>query len=149
MFPAPGAARARRAVVRRRLRHLPGGCGRAISRQLFAILAKILEVDALQSPALQDRLFEMHPELSFTHLAGAPMRFHKATEEGRRERLHALRHESGTSVTSPGARPVGRSPTTCSTPSWAHGPRARYVARTHIRLGGELDESGLRMEIIA
>ena len=48
-------------------------CGRALSRQLFAILPKIREVDALQSPALQDRLFEMHPEVSFTELAGTPM----------------------------------------------------------------------------
>jgi len=124
-------------------------CGRAISRQLFNILGKIREVDALQSPSLQDRLFEMHPELSFTHLAGAPMRFHKATEEGRRERLDALRREFGDLGDVARTRPRGSQPDDVLDAVVGAWTARRYVARTHIRLGGELDQRGLRMEIIA
>ena len=124
-------------------------CGRAISRQLFGILDKVREVDALQSPALQDRLFEMHPELSFTHLAGAPMDFHKATEEGRRERLHALRPEFGDLEEIARTRPRGSQPDDVLDAVVGTWTARRYVARAHVRLGGEPDERGLRMEIIA
>jgi len=126
-------------------------CARGVSRQLFAILDKIREVDELESPALQDRLFEMHPEVSFTELAGAPMRFHKSTDEGRNERLDALRRafpghalDAVTGERLRGAQPddvldalVG---------AWTAG---RYVARRHVQLGGDVDGTGLRMEMIA
>ncbi len=124
-------------------------CGRAISRQLFGILDKIREVDALQSPTLQDQLFEMHPELSFTHLAGAPMDFHKATAEGRRERLHALRREFGDLDEIVRTRSRGSRPDDVLDAVVGAWTARRYVAQSHVQLGGELDERGLRMEIIA
>jgi predicted RNase H-like nuclease len=43
---------------------------RKVSRQCFALFAKIREVDALMTPALQGRVFEAHPELSFWALNG-------------------------------------------------------------------------------
>ena len=46
-------------------------------------------------------------------------------------------------------RRPGRRATTCSTRWWAPGPPRRWVAGAHLALGGELDERGLRMEIIA
>lgn len=38
---------------------------RKISKQAFNIFPKIREVDALMSPALQERVFEVHPEVAF------------------------------------------------------------------------------------
>jgi predicted RNase H-like nuclease len=123
-------------------------CGRAVSRQLFAILPKIREVDALQSPALQDRLFEMHPEVSLTELAGTPMQFHKSTGEGRRERLHALRCAFPEVGTIADVRPRGTQPDDVLDALVGAWTAQRYVAGRYIRLGGETDESGLRMEMI-
>ena len=61
-----------------------------MSRQAFGILPKIREVDRLMTPALQNTVYEAHPELAFTAAAGAPMRDNKKTAAGREERLQAL-----------------------------------------------------------
>jgi predicted RNase H-like nuclease len=149
VFPAPVRPVLAATTYEDACRVSRAACGRGVSRQLFAILPKIREVDALQSPQLQERFVEMHPELSFTELAGAPMQFHKRTPEGRAERLHALRRgfpdiDGLSDVTPRGAQPddvldafVG---------AWSAG---RYASGTHLRLGGDVDERGLRMEMIA
>ena len=41
-----------------------------ISRQSFNIFPKIREIDALMVPALQDRVYEVHPEVAFWRLNG-------------------------------------------------------------------------------
>ncbi|AXS42272.1 DUF429 domain-containing protein [Breoghania sp. L-A4] len=47
---------------------------RKVSRQGFALFPKILEIDALMSPELESRIYEVHPELAFWRLNGeAPM----------------------------------------------------------------------------
>lgn len=152
VFPAPvrsvlGAGTyAEASAVSRRV------CGRGISQQLFNILGKIRDVDRLQSPRLQAQLFEMHPEVSFTILAGAPMRSNKRTPEGRAERAAAL----GSAFGDPAlvARVVDPPPAGAKRDdvldamvgAWT---ARRYVAGAHLALGGEFDERGLRMEIIA
>ena len=124
-------------------------CGKAISKQLFNILGKIREVDALQSPSLQDRLFEMSPELSFATLAGGPMANSKSTAAGRVERLRALAGEF-----------VGVAPLVAHPPLGARGDDVldafvgawtarRFQAGAHVRIGVGVDERGLRMEMIA
>ena len=66
--------------------------GRAISRQCFGILPKIREVDCAMSPKLQERVFEVHPEVSFCALNHCmPMPYAKKCVDGRRDRLHLLR----------------------------------------------------------
>jgi len=124
-------------------------CGRALSRQLYNILPKIREVDALQSPALQAQLFEMHPELSFTVLAGAPMRSNKRTADGRAERVSALCTAFGDLSPVLGTPPAGAKPDDVLDALVGAWSARRFVARRHLRLGGELDRRGLRMEIIA
>lgn len=48
--------------------------GKGLSRQAFAILPKIAEIDAAMSPQRQKTLRESHPELIFCRLnAGAPL----------------------------------------------------------------------------
>ncbi|MGH8472253.1 MAG: DUF429 domain-containing protein [Gammaproteobacteria bacterium] len=60
--------------------------GAGMSKQAFHLMAKIRDVDALMQPALQQRIFEAHPELAFVALAGHPMRHKKKTPAGARER---------------------------------------------------------------
>jgi predicted RNase H-like nuclease len=64
--------------------------GYGMSRQAFGILPKIREVDRLMTPALQQRVYEAHPELAFVTLAGHPMGHNKKTSAGYAERLEAL-----------------------------------------------------------
>jgi predicted RNase H-like nuclease len=64
--------------------------GHGLSIQAFNILAKIREVDRLMTPALQQRVYEAHPELAFRTLAGRPMQYRKKTVAGREERVRVL-----------------------------------------------------------
>jgi predicted RNase H-like nuclease len=70
-----------------------GSCGKAISKQTFAILPKIREIDCLlqRRPALRDVVREVHPEVCFAELVGHPMTHRKASLPGREERRRALR----------------------------------------------------------
>lgn len=63
---------------------------RGLSKQAFHLLPKIAEVDALIDPSVQDRVFEVHPELAFARLTGAVLSAPKRTVEGRAARLAAL-----------------------------------------------------------
>jgi len=74
--------------------------GKALSRQAWNILGKIAEVDAL---ADDTRLFEVHPEVSFTEMAGAVVSQRKKTPEGRQRRIELLQaHISGLGQLPPG-----------------------------------------------
>jgi predicted RNase H-like nuclease len=66
--------------------------GKAISKQTWAIVCKIFEVDDLlrTRPTLRDVVREVHPEVSFCELAGRPMDHSKGKREGRDERRRAL-----------------------------------------------------------
>jgi hypothetical protein len=55
--------------------------GRAISKQTFNISPKIREVDLLMTAALQDRVYEVHPEC-FHALNGSPLSHGKKKPEG-------------------------------------------------------------------
>jgi len=63
--------------------------GEGISRQAFALRAKILDVDGwVRGTPLQ--VVEAHPELSFACLAGSPLRSRKSTWAGAAERRALL-----------------------------------------------------------
>ena len=66
--------------------------GKAVTKQTFAILPKIREVDALlqMRPELREVVREVHPEVCFSELAGVSMTHHKASALGREERQRAL-----------------------------------------------------------
>jgi predicted RNase H-like nuclease len=66
--------------------------GKALTKQTFAILPKIEEIDELlQARAeLREVVREVHPEVCFAELVGKPMTYPKATVLGRKERQHAL-----------------------------------------------------------
>ena len=44
--------------------------GQGVSIQTFQLRTRLLDVDALMTPALQERIREYHPELVWRHLAG-------------------------------------------------------------------------------
>lgn len=126
-------------------------CGRAISRQLFNILPKIREVDALMTPDRQRVLVEMSPELSFAVLGGAPMTQSKRTPAGRAERMQVLasRFDRGVLEQHAGRPPAG-SKVDDVLDAFAGAWTARRVAAgEHLHLGGDLDGRGLRMEVVA
>ncbi len=63
--------------------------GRAISRQAWSLRSKILEVDGWLASA-PCRVHEVHPEVSFSLLAGAPIVASKRTRAGLSARRRAL-----------------------------------------------------------
>jgi predicted RNase H-like nuclease len=62
--------------------------GASVSAQTLAIGAKVLEADALAR--VDPRLREVHPEVSFAALAGAPLRHPKSSWSGLQQRLALL-----------------------------------------------------------
>ena len=65
--------------------------GKGISKQGFAIYAKVAEANRSMTPLLQGWVFEIHPEVSFWALSGGrPMAFAKRTLEGYEERKRLL-----------------------------------------------------------
>lgn len=66
--------------------------GRRLSRQAWNITARVSEVDGLlqQRPPLRGWLREVHPELSFLAMAGAPLAQAKRTAAGRAQRLELI-----------------------------------------------------------
>lgn len=126
-------------------------CGKAISKQLFNILPKIREVDEVQTSLRQRRLVEMCPELSLAVLTGAPMAHAKTTAAGRAERLRALGAVFGPEEIEHHVRrppPGARADDVLDAFAGAWTAR-RFAAGAHLHLGGQLDDRGLRMEVVA
>jgi predicted RNase H-like nuclease len=156
VFPAPVRAVLAARTYAEACEISRAACGKGLSKQLYNIVNKIREVDAVQSPRLQRQLFEASPELSFAVMAGdapTPMRHSKRTPEGRAERVAVLRASLGVDVVllvdSPPAGAARDDVLDAIALAWT---ARRYVAGTSVRLGGEpteVDETGLRMEVIA
>jgi predicted RNase H-like nuclease len=115
--------------------------GRGLPRQVFNLLAKIAEVDARISPALQSRIVEAHPELCFASMSGAPLAFAKRTPAGQHDRMALVRAP---------ILPVAGAARDDVLDAHALLWTARRVARgVEARLGdGSRDRRGLRMEIV-
>ena len=64
--------------------------GQGVGAQAFALRDKVVEVDAWLRTRPTVTVLEVHPEVSFACMAGAPILASKKTEEGRTERLAAL-----------------------------------------------------------
>ena len=65
-----------------------GGIG--ISAHSWGLKDKLQEVDDMITPALQQVIHEVHPELSFREMAGRPLSHSKKTPQGEQERLATL-----------------------------------------------------------
>jgi predicted RNase H-like nuclease len=125
-------------------------CGKAVSKQLYNILGKIREVDDVVTPRLQTQLFEACPELSLAVMSGgAPMRHNKRTAEGRDERVVALGAALGDVARLVDAPPKGAARDDVFDAFALAWTARRSLTDSCLRLGGEMDETGLRMEVIA
>jgi predicted RNase H-like nuclease len=81
VFPTPARAALVSATYAEARRVSP-----SLSAQSFALSKKILEVEA----NLEERVFEVHPEVSFAALAGRHLRYSKRSWNGHRERRDLL-----------------------------------------------------------
>jgi predicted RNase H-like nuclease len=151
VFPAPARAVLATSTYEEACAVSRQASGKGLSKQLYNIVAKIKEVDAVQSPRLQRSLFEACPELSFAVMAGdAPMQHNKRTADGRAERVAVLHEHLGADVPAlletraPGAQPDDVLDALAL--AWT---ARRYLDDSCLRFGGELDATGLRMEVVA
>jgi predicted RNase H-like nuclease len=125
--------------------------GKALSKQLYNIVAKIKEVDAVQSPRRQHTLFEACPELSFAVMRDdAPMQHSKHTADGLAERVAVLHEQLGADVAALlEARTLGARPHDVLDALALAWTARRYLQGSCLRLGGGRDPTGLRMEVVA
>ncbi|MCS7188194.1 MAG: DUF429 domain-containing protein [Bacteroidia bacterium] len=66
-----------------------------LSIQAYNLIPRIREVDDLITPSLQQKIWESHPELSFTAMVGSPIPYSKHTKIGQSERWKALEEKFG------------------------------------------------------
>jgi predicted RNase H-like nuclease len=126
--------------------------GRRLSRQVHNIVPKIREVDQEMKPDLQERVFEVHPEVCFWALSLGPLAHPKKRLAGRLERWSLLR-----SVLPglPGQPPVPREmPQRCGVDDYVDALVCAWTAlclfegrAKRVPLTPDVDERGLRMEI--
>ena len=126
--------------------------GKRCSRQLFAILPKIREVDAGMTPPLQSTIREGHPEVSFAMMnCGRAMHHYKGTAEGRSERVSLLSRdfpEIESKLASLSRRSLAGDLVDAYALLWS---ARRLAARTNATLPNhaQSDQRGLRAEMVA
>lgn len=87
VFPAPPAAVLDATDYGEALELARRATGKGLSKQAWALLSKIREVAALAS---DQRVFEVHPEVSFCAMAGRPLTASKKTWNGLEQRRRLL-----------------------------------------------------------
>lgn len=154
VFPAPDPRLITAPTFEQALARARTLTGKGISVQVFGIFPKILEVNWTMTPARQDRVFEVHPEVSFWALAGGlPMVHPKAKPEGYEERHSLLVEAIGIAVPDRAdafklARPA--SPDDVLDAIVAAWTARRWAEGLADRLptDPQVDARGLRMEIV-
>jgi len=125
--------------------------GKKLSRQSFFIMDKIRQVDELMTPALQERIREVHPEVSFWALNNEkPMRLAKKKLTGRQERINLLRAEFANVAEEVAKKPEGVAADDVLD-VFVAGWTAAQVLKGNIKTlpeKPEIDSKGLRMEIV-
>jgi predicted RNase H-like nuclease len=97
VFPAPIRAAMAEAAYADANRVSRERQNRGMSQQAFAICSKIREIDELlrTRPALRDRVYEVHPEVSFREWNGGPMMHPKKSLSGGADRLRLVHAHFG------------------------------------------------------
>ncbi len=122
--------------------------GKALSKQAFNLLPKIAQLDDLIAADDQDRVVEAHPELAFVRLAGGFLDHPKRSPEGQELRRSLLATAFGAAAVN-GVLAAGVAPTLDLLDAMANLVTASHVANgSEHRLGGELDATGKRAEIV-
>lgn len=123
--------------------------GRGLQRQTFNILPKITEADACMTPALQCRVVESHPEVSFSALAGRHLAQPKRKPAGRAERLQILETAFGQAAhhLSPPRGAAWDDLLDACVLAWTASHLADGTA-VYLPAEPEFDSRGLRMQIV-
>jgi len=123
-----------------------------LSQQCFAIAPKIHEVDRLMTPKLQDRVVEVHPEVSFHELnGGRPLAAPKKKPEGCAQRLALLEHAWGcglAGLVSARPRPSERDDVIDAMAACWTAERVFHGQAQKLPAVPPRDSRGLRMEIV-
>lgn len=128
--------------------------GRGLSIQAFHLLPKVREVrDVLTpedfAPHAQPQAAEVHPETSFTMLAGRPMSTSKRQQSGQAERIAVLAPEFSSLAEVP-TSPPGATIDDLLDAAAAAWTARRMAGDTAMCLGqGEADDTGYPMSIMA
>lgn len=126
--------------------------GKGLSRQSFALLEKIRQVDDLMTPQLQSRVREIHPEVSFWALNGKnPVEQNKKTVPGQAHR-HKLLQQIFPNMddilsTLPAVGFAMDDAFDALIAAWTAGQAVMGKTRT-LPDKPEIDSKGLRMEIL-
>lgn len=126
--------------------------GKNISKQTYYLAKKIAEVDRVMSadPALQARVVEIHPEVSFWAMNGEqPLPDYKKTPDGEAERLQLLSTVFADDLSDIDT-PIGASRDDLYDACAAAWTAGRFASGSAERLPSDppLDAQGLRMEIV-
>jgi len=127
--------------------------GKKLNRQSLAILDKIRQVDELMTPALQRRVCEIHPEISFWALNHKkPLQHKKRSLTGRRERMKLLSpvFSDVERIVAEARKPREAAPDDildALVAAWTAGQAVMGRAVT-LPENPELDRKGIRMEIL-
>lgn len=127
--------------------------GKGIAKQVYFICRKIAEVNREMTPSLQQRVIEVHPEVSFRAIAGRSIAHPKRKPAGYDERRELLQEALDTSIWSrEEARAVARPAQPddlldATVVAWTAYRFARVIAE-HLPPEPPVDRSGLRMEIV-
>jgi predicted RNase H-like nuclease len=122
--------------------------GKGVSVQLFGIVKKLREMDAVITPTLQHRLKECHPELVFWRLHGKKPVPKKNEVEGHELRKFLLKKEGISQIDSLIDTRLGRGAGIDDVlDACACSIAARDANADRPPLGGEVDAKGLSMEI--
>ena len=150
VFPAPVRATLAASTYEEACSLSERASGRKLSKQAFAILPKVREADMLMTPALQDRVVEVHPEVSFWALNGRrTLEFWKRKPQGAQERLRILASAFADSIAElPAPKGSGLDDLydACAA-AWTAG-RIAYGTEERLPPDPDLDSTGLRMEIV-
>jgi predicted RNase H-like nuclease len=132
--------------------------GGKVSQQSFAIYPKVSEVDRLMNPKIQERVFEVHPEVCFWRInGGQALPTSKKSREGYEERRRLLNATCGIALPDSWNwlsvmphRPVG-----ANRDDLLDAAVAAHVARRKVKGDAkvlpefpEVDDRGIRMEMI-
>lgn len=127
--------------------------GKGLSKQSFFIMDKIRQVDELLTPAMQTRVREIHPEVTFCVLNGnRPLGHNKKTLGGRNERIALLAGIFPTAVgmieTAVRARELGADDILDALAAAWTAAQAVVGQAATLPEHPERDNKGLRMEIL-
>jgi len=149
VFPAPARAALDAVDYADACHRSQRATGKALSKQTFNILGPIGQLDRLLEPGDAERIVEAHPELAFARIAGEPLPS-KHTVDGRAARESALRSVFGEEFDGLLERGgEARVPLVDLLDAAVLTITASHVlAGTDVRLGGALDPTGKRAQVV-